>query len=1034
MFFYMKIFSQLWRSKSTIMKTFICILVMVFAVSRANADTNKILLNMEKGHEYMYDWVVKTYSKNKAGDSSNLTIHRKVLRMEVVDAMPGKEITLKVNLLKNYRDVPNSALKRKIDYFFPDYFDDMGAAYGRDLSEELFCRATFIYRLNLKESTLELVNWTELLIEMSDLLHEYGYDEDVRQIQIEDLKNKKLHDFSKHVWFLMEHNNSTLLGDNQVSRLAGKEVLPYSRDKEGNLVITSGKDIFSADNKFSSTWLNPDNGQVVKMVKKVYHEHKGLEVFGGNWNITETNASLIKSGIPRPKTLYVSGTVSHPVSQKIHITYLERPFGKEMRKRTVFLDETNSFSIDFDYRHGGFVFIENENLNKHNPPVTFLFYAEPGDSLKFISEGNDLPRKVSFGGTRVEEAELLDEIRQSFSIPRTSEIDSRSRVFFDEIVTAYGIVFNDGSISGGLRPEIIVEMCGDAESIIWNHKEKITSEGFTFILNEVKSYFYLSLFEFIRTVRYYNNINLVKYPKEHELTTAIEFVDKLDIHDIYNDYGLFSRTLTGSYLTYYFNKIQKVEANIPVLSRFTGSWKNLEQAIQFGRIILVGSPLYREIAGQLDRELLYQYHDTRVSITHLQLIFEKHFMFMSKSVNDIDFLNEIHNRLEQLRLWKQDDYIPDATFYDPSFQEKKFHDYIGEKPAIFFVAQNWSNSRYSFDDRAAENQDIHFIMVHEGSSFREWSDYIKAAEPVANQLLLLNDKVTLIDLFEGIRAMYIVYDKDGKLLGTTRLEKQAIKMAKDSLLQKKELNKSELKYIIYGLSALIIILCISLISWKWRARQRLRREVSARRLRELELTAIRSQMNPHFLFNSLNSLQNLVQQNRAAEALSYLSDFGGIIRKVLHNSEKQEIPLADELQMVEQYLKLEQLRFDFTYHINVENAIDVYNSMVPSMLLQPLAENAILHGLQHKSSDRNFLIDVSKAGRGLKILLVDNGIGRKASEALNKETNGKGLRLSSDRLSLLAEKAGEKYGITIHDLSENGKTGTRVELFIPEES
>ena len=1034
MFFYMKIFSQLWRSKSTIMKTFICILAMVFAVSRANADTNKILLNMEKGHEYMYDWVVKTYSKNKAGDSSNLTIHRKVLRMEVVDAMPGKEITLKVNLLKNYRDVPNSALKRKIDYFFPDYFDDMGAAFGRDLSEELFCRATFIYRLNLKESTLELVNWTELLIEMSDLLHEYGYDEDVRQIQIDDLKNKKLHDFSKHVWFLMEHNNSTFLGDNQISRLAGKEVLPYSRDKEGNLVITSGKDEFSPDNKFSNTWLNPDNGQVKKQVKKVYHEHKGLEVFGGNWNITETNASLIKSGLPRPKTLYMSGTVSSPVSNKIHITYLERPFGIEMRKRTVFLDETNSFNINFEFRHGGFVFIENENLNKHNPPVTFLFYAEPGDSLIFISQGNDLPREVIFDGTRVAEAKLLNEIRQSFSFPKLSVSDSRSMVLFDGRVPSHGINLRDGGIIGGPRPNQIIEMIQKSEDIIVKYKALMPDEAYLFIANESKCYFYTFLFEFLRSG--YANINYSNKlsPDLNEIEPYLDFIDNIDIHDIYNDYGLFSRTLTGSYLTYYLNKIKRVETFIPVLSQYTGSWKNLEGAIQFGRIILVGSPLYREIAGQLDRELLYQYHDPRYSIAHLQLIFEKHFMFMSKSVNDIDFLNEIRNRLEQLRLWKQNDYIPDATFYDPSFQEKKFHDYIGEKPAIFFVAQNWSNSRYSFDDRAAENPDIHLIMVHEGSSFREWSDYIKAAEPVANQLLLLNDKVTLIDLFEGIRAMYIVYDKDGKLLGTTRLEKQAIKMAKDSLLQKKELNKSELKYIIYGLSALIIILCISLISWKWRARQRLRREVSARRLRELELTAIRSQMNPHFLFNSLNSLQNLVQQNRAAEALSYLSDFGGIIRKVLHNSEKQEIPLADELQMVEQYLKLEQLRFDFTYHINVENAIDVYNSMVPSMLLQPLAENAILHGLQHKSSDRNFLIDVSKAGRGLKILLVDNGIGRKASEALNKETNGKGLRLSSDRLSLLAEKAGEKYGITIHDLSENGKTGTRVELFIPEES
>lgn len=989
---------------------------------------------MEKGHQYEYEWLVKTYSKNKAGDSSNLTIHRKVLRMEVVDAMPGREITLKVNLLKNYREVPNSLLKRKTDYFFPDYFDDMGAAYGRDLSEELFCRATFIYRLNLKESTLELLNWTELLIEMSDLLHEYGYDEEARRIQVEDLKNKQLHDFSKHVWFLMEYNNSTLQGDHQVSRLAGKEVLPYNRDKEGNVVITSGKDEFSRDNKFSRSWLNPGNGQVIRVIRKVYHEHKGLEVFSGNWNVTETNISLINSGKPKPNTLFVTGTVSKPVSKKIHITYLERPFGVEMRKRTVFLDETNSFNINFEYRRGGFVFIENENLNKHNPPVTFLFYAEPGDSLIFTSEGNDLPRKVSFGGTRVAEAGLLDELRRSLLMPKLTDTDTRSIVLFDERVPRYGLNLREVGIIGVPRPGQIMEMIRKSEDIILKYKALIPDEAYLFIANESKCYFYSFLFEFLRSG--YANINYSNKlsPDLNEIEPYLDYIEKIDIHDIYNDYGLFSRTLTGSCLTYYFNKIQKVEANIPVLSQFTGSWRNLEGAIQFGRIILIGSPLYREIAGQLDRELLYQYNDPRFSITHLQLIVEKHFMFMSKSVNDSEFLAEIRNRLKQMRQWKRDDYIPESIFYDPSFQEKKFHDYIGDKPAIFFVAQNWSTSRYSFDDRATENPEIHFIMVQEGSNFREWTEYLRAAEPVANQLLLLSDKLTLIDLFEGIRAMYIVYDKDGNLLGTTRLEKQALKMAKDSLLQKKELNKSELKYIIYGLSALIIILCISLISWKWRARQRLRREVSARRLRELELTAIRSQMNPHFLFNSLNSLQNLVQQNRADEALSYLSDFGGIIRKVLNNSEKQEIPLADELQMVEQYLKLEQLRFDFTYRINVENAIDIYNSMVPSMLLQPLAENAILHGLQHKSSDRNFLIDVSKSDRGLKIMLMDNGIGRKASEAISRETNGKGLRLSSDRLNLLSEKAGEKYGMTIHDLSENGKTGTRVELFIPEES
>lgn len=1015
------------------MRIIICILATALALGRANATNDKILLRMEKGHEYVYDWEVKTYSKNEAGDSTNLNLRRKLIRMEVVDVIPGKEITLKVNLLKNYREVPGSILKTKTDYFFPDYYDDMGAAFGRDLSEELFCRVSFVYRLNLIEPTLELVNWTELLIEMSDLLYEYGYDEDVRQIQIDDLKNKRLHDFSTHVWFLLDFNNAGILSDSQVARSDGKEKLPYFRNREGHLVITSGKDEFLAGNKFSRLWLNPDNGQVIRMIKKDYHEKKGLGIIGGNWNVTETNVSLIKSGIPKPKTLFISGTVSHPVSNKIHITYMERPFGIEMRKRTAYLDENNSFSLGFDYHHGGFLYVENENLNKHNPPVTFLFYAEPGDTLIFTSEGNALPRNVSFGGTRVTEADLLNELRQSFFIPWHSEINTRSKVLFDEPIPSFGIDHRDGSVMGVPRPAQVMEIVQNSEQICLKYKDLISHEAYSFITNETKSYLYSFLFAFIRSANTYRHFSNRESRDMKEIIPFIDYIGGIDIHDIYNDYGLFSRMLTGFYLTFYYDKIKKVNATLPVLSQYTGSWRNLEQAIQLGRIVLVGSPLYREIAGQLDRELLYQYHDPRFSRTHLQFIVEKHFTFMSKSVNDTEFLSEIHNRLTQMRQWMRDDYIPDAIFYNPAFQEMKFHDFIGEKPAIFFVAQNWSNSRYSFDDRAAENTGINFIMIHEGSNFREWTEYLKAAEPVANQLFLLNDKMTLIDLFEGIRTVYIVYDKDGKLLGTTRLEKEALSLAKASLQQKKELNKSQLKWVVFGLSILTLTLMVSLLIWKWRARLRLRQEITARRLRELELTAIRSQMNPHFLFNSLNSLQNLVQQNRAAEALSFLSDFGGIIRKVLHNSEKQEIPLADELQMLEQYLKLEQLRFDFSYRINVENSIDIYNSMVPSMLLQPLAENAILHGLQHKLTDRSFLIQVFQADRGIRILLEDNGVGRKVSAMLNRESNGKGLRLSAERLRLLAEKAGEKYEMKIHDLSDHGETGTRVELFISNE-
>ncbi|MBT6766411.1 MAG: histidine kinase, partial [Prolixibacteraceae bacterium] len=215
-------------------------------------------------------------------------------------------------------------------------------------------------------------------------------------------------------------------------------------------------------------------------------------------------------------------------------------------------------------------------------------------------------------------------------------------------------------------------------------------------------------------------------------------------------------------------------------------------------------------------------------------------------------------------------------------------------------------------------------------------------------------------------------------------------------------------------------------------RQRFRKEAQIRKLRELELTAIRSQMNPHFLFNSLNSVQNLVQQNKGREAHLYLADFAGLIRKVLQNSEKEEVSLAEELEMTEQYLNLEKLRFDFDFKISVNENIDANNTMVPAILLQPFAENAVIHGLQSKPENRRLIIDILKESTGIKVIIEDNGIGRDAAKKIAKTKNGKGSKMIQERLKILQEKQGEKYSLEIIDLSGE-KTGTRVEIFIPEE-
>jgi LytS/YehU family sensor histidine kinase len=143
--------------------------------------------------------------------------------------------------------------------------------------------------------------------------------------------------------------------------------------------------------------------------------------------------------------------------------------------------------------------------------------------------------------------------------------------------------------------------------------------------------------------------------------------------------------------------------------------------------------------------------------------------------------------------------------------------------------------------------------------------------------------------------------------------------------------------------------------------------------------------------------------------------------------------------MTEQYLNLEKLRFDFDFTIWVEQGIDINNTMVPSMLLQPFAENAVIHGLQSKPENRKLKIEVTKErtrlaheSAGIKIRIEDNGIGREAAAAISKTKNGKGSKLIQERLEILQEKQGEKYCLEIIDLTGE-ETGTRVEIFIPEE-
>ncbi|MGB5666241.1 MAG: histidine kinase [Maribacter sp.] len=200
----------------------------------------------------------------------------------------------------------------------------------------------------------------------------------------------------------------------------------------------------------------------------------------------------------------------------------------------------------------------------------------------------------------------------------------------------------------------------------------------------------------------------------------------------------------------------------------------------------------------------------------------------------------------------------------------------------------------------------------------------------------------------------------------------------------------------------------------------------------LALKSLRSQMNPHFIFNALNSVNNYIAKNDERSANRYLSDFSTLMRAVLENSEEDFIPLSKELELLELYMKLEYSRFPdkFDYQMNIDKSVDIDSFQIPPMLLQPYIENAIWHGLRYKDKKGFLHINVVKRDQNsLNITIEDNGIGRKKSAELKtknqKKQKSKGMGNISKRIAILNDMYKDKVDVVISDLEKDGN-GTKV--------
>jgi hypothetical protein len=1013
------------------------IVAILFIRFTSFAQEEMIKLNVEEGKTYVFEskftiTEFDMFGKATVKHKSNREVHVEIEHFD------GKNLVFLSKVVSGSREDQFSKVKSIINYKFPPVVNDVNERF-KPINEvsRLLSLTGLRYRVDLESNNTEFINRQEALEEVKKLMIAKGFNKQfiekgIGYFQQDSTIWQKINIHEVHQ-FIVYFNNS-LKTENGLKSPFLDRSFQLNENEEFIYDVKANQSGIA----FSKVELSKRHGFPL-----IYYEAKHDSI---NSKLRRLRTADNVSRLIEKKTIFLEEfqtgkdlftfkySIENPKDSFITLYYMDNPYSLENTIEVLKLNENNEVTFQTKLQGPTLVSLWNNAVEYKNRMLYLV--VEPTDTIivKYSGTKDNSPWEIS--GTNVTANRLISslyrEMKSLFDV-RPHQIITKDD--FDEVqklVEVFDAYTKTNNIS---LNDILIP----------------------FIRNELIALEYLHYFAFLN--RYYSTIIAGKQKNEDELIIeremlkiAEEKIKDFDIHDYYNDYGIFSRRLSIYYFHYYLNNLSRVK----VTEIYDRSKRSFQEEFEIGKMILGGSIFYRVLAYRIISSMTQKDIAPTVPSASYESL-EDALKLINQLINQSysEYFKQHLQTFRDTRLnWENENHIPVTTFYKPDGSTVKLEEVLKGKPTVLYINEHWATYRYDFDRDATNNPNIRYVMIMEGDNLEEWQEYIERAEPVAEQLLLLNNKTTLDDIFLRSKTLYIVYDKNGKLVEYDVEEHRTAKLAKQSLEQKKELNKSQLQIIVLLLSVILISLIAGFIIWKWRTRQRLRKEQQQRRLRELELTAIRSQMNPHFLFNCLNSVQNLVQQNKGREAHLYLADFAGLIRKVLQNSEKEEVSLAEELEMVQQYLNLVKLRFDFDFQITTGEGIDPHNTPVPPMLLQPFAENAVIHGLQHKEGSRLLKIEVSREHARLAhkaedtrlaadnrlahtssilIIIEDNGIGRVAAQKLATGKNGKGSHLMQERLEILQEKQGEKYRLQITDLTENGATGTRVEIWVPEE-
>ncbi|MHA7829828.1 MAG: tetratricopeptide repeat-containing sensor histidine kinase [Flagellimonas sp.] len=395
------------------------------------------------------------------------------------------------------------------------------------------------------------------------------------------------------------------------------------------------------------------------------------------------------------------------------------------------------------------------------------------------------------------------------------------------------------------------------------------------------------------------------------------------------------------------------------------------------------------------------------------------------------------NSLAQIYL-KQDMPYLALVLLEPLHEESKS---IGDYSitSLVFINTGWAHTKLANYDEAedfiqeglkmAQNRNIpsNILYAYEKMSDLENTrgDYKKAYE-FYKKADEYDKQISSATNLRYMNDIIVKYENEKK-------NNQIAVLAKENEIVRLRLKKNQTTLLV---SALIVGLISSILYILYRQYQ----SKNEKRVLTLEQQMLRSQMNPHFLFNSLNSIKLYIINNEQKNAVHYLNKFSKLVRKILEASSQKEIPLSEELGTMELYMNIENIRFsnEIDFKIEVEEGINVDNIKIPSLTLQPFLENSLWHGLSPKDGEKKIQVNVKHKDKGhVTIEIMDNGIGRTMAE-VNKENRvlkrkSLGIRITKERLANFAKDYQNKFDVDILDLfDENGDpNGTKVVLDIP---